>query len=1067
MLMVRKIVLLLVASLTCGLLASAQTKQVSGTVKDANGNAIVGATVIVDGTTIGTNTGTDGSFRISAPANGNLLVSFIGYEDQKIAIAGKTSIEVVLQDNYTAIEGVTVQTFGELKKKDLTGSITAVTAKDLQKMTVSSVSNALEGAVPGIQSYSTTGQPGTDAAIYIRGIGSINGNQAALIVVDGVPYSSALSTINPLDIESVVVSKDAAANALYGSRAANGVIFVTTKKGARNQKANITFEAKWGWNEMGVGEHETMQNPGDYYEYLYGGIYNYFAAAYPQYNHDVWASNAYYNLFNENPNNAITGNYMAYKVPDGETLIDLKTGKLNPNAQLLYADNYDDYLFTKQFRQEYTLSISGGNEKMDYYVSGNFLDDPSYVIMSAFKRYSGRAAVNAQVTNWMKIGTNVSYSRRDTDDPGFGDGANTGNVFLWTMWQTPIVPFYARDLDGNIRYNPDGTKMLENGGGSTLSPYGDTADMFNALNNYANPKESMSRDVNNLIRDNIYANAYVDITFLKDFKFTANFTLDNVYNYSTYYQNNQYGYGTSINGFVQKSVSHYNSYNTQQMLSYTKSINDLHDINVMIGHEFNKTDNNSLAAYKTNIFYPGIPELGNAITPYNEASTSSRVISTLEGYFMRANYSFDDRYSVSASYRYDGSSLFKYDKWGHFWSVGGSWRISQEQFMKNALWVNDLRLRATYGVSGNQLNSAYPYTNLWAIGEADGKPTLSQSSVGNPDLSWERNKQIDLGLDFRLWDRVYGSIDWYNRRTHDLIWNRPTPASTGQTSRLENVGVLQNAGLEFDITVDIIKNRNVYWNIGINGAFAQNKLIEFPEELGNAALGGDYVSGAFLRGKGKSYYNLYLFDYAGVDPETGGELYWKNTTDSDGNVTGRELTDNFYEADQYEMGDALPDMTGGLRTSFRWKNLDINVQTAFQIGGKQWDGASANLYDPGRAMFTVSDDLVGNTWTPDNTGAEFPSLMFNGTWNFPASNVNALYRDASYFSLKNLNVGYTLPQKWTSKLSIESLRIFFNADNLCFVSAHDGFDPRMGFSGMDGFVFPQARTFTFGITLNM
>ena len=1067
MLMVRKIVLLLVASLTCGLLASAQTKQVSGTVKDANGNAIVGATVIVDGTTIGTNTGTDGSFRISAPANGNLLVSFIGYEDQKIAIAGKTNIEVVLQDNYTAIEGVTVQTFGELKKKDLTGSITAVTAKDLQKMTVSSVANALEGAVPGIQSYSTTGQPGTDAAIYIRGIGSINGNQAALIVVDGVPYSSALSTINPLDIESVVVSKDAAANALYGSRAANGVIFVTTKKGARNQKANITFEAKWGWNEMGVGEHETMQNPGDYYEYLYGGIYNYFAAAYPQYNHDVWASNAYYNLFNENPNNAITGNYMAYKVPDGETLIDLKTGKLNPNAQLLYADNYDDYLFTKQFRQEYTLSISGGNEKMDYYVSGNFLDDPSYVIMSAFKRYSGRAAVNAQVTNWMKIGTNVSYSRRDTDDPGFGDGANTGNVFLWTMWQTPIVPFYARDLDGNIRYNPDGTKMLENGGGSTLSPYGDTADMFNALNNYANPKESMSRDVNNLIRDNIYANAYVDITFLKDFKFTANFTLDNVYNYSTYYQNNQYGYGTSINGFVQKSVSHYNSYNTQQMLSYTKSINDLHDINVMIGHEFNKTDNNSLAAYKTNIFYPGIPELGNAITPYNEASTSSRVISTLEGYFMRANYSFDDRYSVSASYRYDGSSLFKYDKWGHFWSVGGSWRISQEQFMKNALWVNDLRLRATYGVSGNQLNSAYPYTNLWAIGEADGKPTLSQSSVGNPDLSWERNKQIDLGLDFRLWDRVYGSIDWYNRRTHDLIWNRPTPASTGQTSRLENVGVLQNAGLEFDITVDIIKNRNVYWNIGINGAFAQNKLIEFPEELGNAALGGNYVSGSFLRGKGKSYYNLYLFDYAGVDPDTGKELYWKNTTDDKGNVIGRELTDNFYEADQYEMGDALPDMTGGLRTSFRWKNLDINVQTAFQIGGKQWDGASANLYDPGRAMFTVSDDLVGNTWTPDNTGAEFPSLMFNGTWNFPASNVNALYRDASYFSLKNLNVGYTLPQKWTSKLSIESLRIFFNADNLCFVSAHDGFDPRMGFSGMNSFVFPQARTFTFGITLNM
>ena len=1062
MLMVRKIVLLLVASLTCGLLASAQTKQVSGTVKDANGNAIVGATVIVDGTTIGTNTGTDGSFRISAPANGNLLVSFIGYEDQKIAIAGKTSIEVVLQDNYTAIEGVTVQTFGELKKKDLTGSITAVTAKDLQKMTVSSVSNALEGAVPGIQSYSTTGQPGTDAAIYIRGIGSINGNQAALIVVDGVPYSSALSTINPLDIESVVVSKDAAANALYGSRAANGVIFVTTKKGARNQKANITFEAKWGWNEMGVGEHETMQNPGDYYEYAYGGLYNYFATNNPGIPHGTLANAAYNNLF------YVLGNYMAYKLPEGETLIDFETGRLNPNAQLLYADNYDDYLFTKQFRQEYTLSISGGNDKVDYYVSGNFLDDPSYVIMSSFKRYSGRAAVNAQVTDWLKLGTNVSFTHRDTDDPGYGDGANTNNVFIWTQWQNPTVPYYARDLDGNIRYNPDGTKMLENGLGSTLSPFGSTQDIFNSMN-MAHPLQSMSRNINRRVRDNIYANAYIDITFLKDFKFTANFTMDNVYDRTTFFQNNEYGIGAlpENNGLVQKYAGFYTSYNTQQMLNYKKSINELHNVDVMIGHEFNRTDNNEINAYNYNIFYPGIPELGNAVDVTKKVATSEHVKTALEGYFARANYNYDDRYFLSLSYRYDGSSLFQYDRWGHFWSVGGSWRISQEEFMKNALWVNDLRLRATYGVSGNQLNSAYPYTNLWAIGEMDGQPTISQSSVGNRNLSWERNKQVDVGLDFRLWDRVYGSFDWYNRRTHDLIWNRPTPASTGLTSRLENVGVLQNSGFEFDITVDIIKSRNVYWNVGINGAFAQNKLIDFPSELGNAALGGNYVSGGFLRGKGKSYYNLYLFDYAGVDPETGSELFWKNTTDSEGNVTGRELTSNFAEANQYEMGDALPDMTGGLRTTFRWKGLDLNIQTAFQIGGKQWDGASANMYDPGRAGFTVSDDLIGNTWTAENPNAEFPMLMYGGTWNFIGSRVNALYRDASYFSLKNLNIGYTLPQKWTSKLSIESIRVFFNADNLCFVSAHDGFDPRMGFSGMNGFIFPQARTFTFGITLNM
>ncbi len=1059
MLMVRKIVLSMVSVLCLGALALAQNRQITGSVKDDSGKPIVGASVVVDGTSTGTTTGADGSFRIAAPANANLVVSFIGYEEQKIPVAGKTHIEVVLSDDYTAIDQVVVQTFGEVKKKDLTGSITAVTAKDLQKMTVSSVSRALEGAAPGVQSYSSSGQPGNDATIVIRGLGSINGTTAALIVVDGVPYSSALSTINPLDIESVVVSKDAAANALYGSRAANGVVFVTTKKGARDQKANITFEAKWGWNEQGIKEHETMQNPGDYYEYVYGGLYNYFADNNPGVPHTSLANAAYRNLF------PMVGNYMAYALPDNETLIDLDNGRLNPNARLLYADNYDDYLFTKPFRQEYTLSVSGGNDKLDYYVSGNFLEDPSYVIMSSFKRYSARAALNAQVNKWMKMGTNVSFSRRDIDNPAYS-GANTGNVFLWTLWQNPTVPYYARDLEGNIRLDENGNKMYEDGMGSTMSPYGTTQDVFNSMNE-AHPYQSMSHDISNSVRDNLYASAYVDITFLKDFKFTANFTLDNVYRKDTGYQNNEYGYGTQTNGWIAKSSYNTFQYNTQQLLSYTKSVNDIHDIDVMIGHEFSKTDDSSLEAYKQNVFYPGIPELGNAVTPDEDGSTSNRNITALEGYFMRANYTFDERYTISASYRYDGSSRFKYDKWGHFWSVGAAWRINSENFMQDADWVDDLRLRATYGASGNSLSAIYPYTNMWQIKDSNGQPSLSLASTGNRNLSWERNKQFDLGLDFRLWNRVYGSLDYYNRRTHDLIWSRPTPSSTGLASRLENVGILQNQGFEFDITVDLVKSKNVYWNFSVNGAVARQKLIDFPSELGNPALGGDYVSGSFLRGKGKSYYNLYLFGYAGVDPETGGELFWKNVTDTDGNIVGRETTSVFAEADQYEVGDALPDMTGGFRTSFRWKGLDLNLQAAFQFGGRQWDGNSANLYDPGRAGFTVSDDLVGNTWTPENPNAEFPRLMFNGTWNFPASNVDALYRKASYFSLKNLNVGYTLPQKWMSKIGVQSLRVFFSADNLCFVSAHDGFDPRTGYTGQSGFGFPQAKTFTFGVTLNL
>ena len=1059
--MVRKLVLSFIAVVSVFAFANAQQRQVSGTVTGADGSPIVGASVFVEGTSTGTTTNVAGDFTLMVPANGTLTVSFIGYRTKTVAIAGKTNLAISLDEDTHAIDDVVITSFGTVKKKDLTGSVSSVSAQDIAKVTVASATKMLEGAVAGVQSYSTTGQPGEDAAIYIRGIGSINGTKSALIVVDGVPYSSSLSTINPLDIESLVVSKDAAANALYGSRAANGVVFVTTKKGARNQKAKIMFEGKWGWNEMGVGEHETMQNAGDYYEYVYGGLYNYALDGYGDSSRATsWAQR---NLM------AACGNYMAYQIPDGTTLIDPATGKLNPEAKLLYYDNYDDYLFKKQFRQEYTVSVSGGNDKMDYYVSGNFLEDPSYVIMSKFKRYAGRASFNAQATKWLKVGTNIAYSRRDTDDPGFGDGAKTNNAFTWSFWQVPIVPYYARDLEGNIRYNEDGSKMFDQGSGETLSPYGPTEDMFNSFNNYAHPEQSMCRDINKKVRDNVYANFYADVTFLKHFKFTANFTLDNVYNTNTYYSNNEYGTAAqpTYNGIVEKIVNNYGSYNTQQILNYANSISGKHNVDVLIGHEFNKSKQEVIDAYKKNIYYPGIGELGNAVSVLQDGSTSQTITEAVEGYFARANYNYDGRYFFMGSFRYDGSSKFKYDKWGSFWSIGGAWQIKAEQFMSDVNWIDNLKLRVNYGVSGNQLTDTYPYTNLWNITESNGEIGVSQATVGNRNLSWEKNKQIDLGLDFSFLGRIHGSVDYYNRRTHDLIWNRPTPASTGLTSSLQNVGILCNRGFEIELDFDVLKSKSVYWNIGVNAAFQRNRLIDFPEELGNPALGGDYVSGAFLRGKGKSYYNLYLFKFAGVDPETGEETFWADETDDEGNVIGRKKVYDMNEATQYECGDALPDMTGGLRTTFRWKGLDITMAAAFQIGGKQWDGNSANLYDPGRAMFAVSQDLVGNTWTPEHADAKFPKLMYNGTWNFVDSRCDALYRDASYFSLKTINVGYTLPKRWTSRIGLESLRVFFAADNVYFTSAHSGFDPRTGFTGQNGFGFPQARTFTFGVTLNL
>ena len=1070
--MVRKIVLSLVAVLSMCMFAFAQNRQVSGIVLGTDGSPITGATVLVDGTTVGTSTDVDGRFVITARKDATLVVSFLGYVSQRVAVGGKTQLEIILKEDAQAIDEVTITAFGEIKKKDFTGSISSVSSKDIGKATVSSVSNALVGAVSGIQTLNGSGQPGEDSFVMIRGEGSINAGNGALVVVDGVPYGSSLSTLNPADIESVVVSKDAAANALYGSRAAGGVIFVKMKKGAREQKANITFEAKWGWNELGYEEHPVVTNPGDYYEYVYGSLYNGIKSqATPGMSHLDIANQAYSQMW------GAVGNYMTYTLPEGEKLIDFETGHLNPNAKLLYHDDYKDEFFKKSFRQEYSLSISGGNETMDYFISSSFLEDPSYAVMSSFKRYSGRAAFNARATKWLNIGANFNYSRRDVDAPGsFNGGTDIGNPNLWINWLMPLVPYYAYDENGQRRLNPDGSYMLETGNGTTYSPMGATqSTIHKTIAAGAAPMDVISRNVHNAVVDEILVSTYADINFLKDFKFTFNFTMQNIRNAKTLLMNNEYGQFAQpeYNGIINKSASTGIRLTTQQMLTYHKLIADKHDLNVLVGHEYSKDDSSSLSASNKNMFYPGVPELDNAIAN-NGTASSSRGRSASEGYFTRLNYAYDGRYNVSFSYRYDGSSSYKYNRWGHFWSIGGAWNMEQEDFLKDHRWINSMKLRANYGVTGHEYG-AYAYTTMWGIGDAGGNIALGKGAPGYRDLTWEKVYQFDLGLDFRFWNRFSGTLDFYTRRTHDLIWSRPVAPSTGLSSRLDNVGILANNGFEFELGVDIIKTQNVYWNVAINGATVSTFLKEFPSDIANdPRLNGCFQDGPYLRGKNKPYRNWYFKKYAGVDPQTGRETFWKKVsediTDADGNVIGsrvlgHERTYDFNEGSYYEIGDQMPDVTGGLRTSFRWKGFDFMLVCAYQIGGLQMDSSAIELYSPNRFGFNISKDLVRNTWTPENPYATFPKAQSNAEWMFRST--DASLRDASYFFLKTVNIGYTLPQKWTRKFNVESLRIFFSGDNLWMKSVYDGFDPRMNGGSSEFLAFRQPRTFTFGVTLNM
>lgn len=1051
----RKIVLSVFTILLLCFQVVAQNQRVSGTVTDHEGSPMIGVTVILKGTNVAAVTNIDGAYSINVPSNAILEFSSLGMVTQEILVSGRTLINVRLETDTQMIDDIVVTSLLPVKPKDLTGSISAMTSQDLSKRNITTVTKALEGQVAGVSILSSTGQPGIDANVYIRGLGSISASATALFIVDGVPYSSGLSTINPNDIESMVVSKDAAANALYGSRAANGIVFVTTKRGKAG-KAKINFEAKVGVTSIGIPETPTIQDAGLYYEILWEQIYNY---ATDKLGRDDASARA----LAQGNYHGFGGYYNNFWVPEGESYIDIATGKMNPNAKLLYQDNYDDHIFNKSIRQEYNLSVSGGNDRSDYFMSVGYLSDPSYVIQSKLDRYSFRAQLNSKVTNWLTVGTNFSYTHRLQNYPsGFSGGeANTSNMFLWTKWQTPVVPYYARDLEGNIKLDENGKKVYETGLGSTDSPWGSGAsDVFNSMN-YGHPVGTFEKDIQKYMHDNLFAKAYADVNFLKDFTLHVNATLDNRYYNQTVMQNKEYGYASQqhIKGYIGKAFGRAFGFNSQQLLKWDKTFDNKHNVLVQVGHEFNYTSDSGMSASKNYLYLFNVPELSNAIKPSGSGSSSSTTRSAMEGYFASAYYTYDNKYNVTASFRRDGSSVFKYNLYGNFWTVGASWTISREDFMKNAKFVNNLRLRTNYGITGNSNISGFPYTDMWSIGSAgaasDPQYTLTQGALGNPNLMWEENAQFSLGIDALLFDRISLTLDYYTRKTKNMAWSRPTPPSSGITSRMENVGVLGNDGFEFDLGVNIISTKDINWRVSVNGAFNKNYLAELPSVYENP-----YITGAYKRGTDKPYYNLYLYKFAGLD-EKGYSTFWREDPE-----TGEmSKVSTLGEATRFELGDSLPDWTGGFGTTFRWKGLDLTVQFAYQIGGRKVDFQSLNLSDMTRPGFTFGEYQANNYWTPERTDTDVPKPVYGHSEQMMSSLLDYWWRDASYISLKTVNIGYTLPTRWTNKASIASARIFVNADNLWFKSSFEGFDPRGGMTSQSFMNYPQSKNISVGINL--
>ena len=967
-----------------------------------------------------------------------MQISYIGMQTQEVAI--KPNLKVILKSDTELLDEVTVVAYGTKRKQDLVGSISSVKNEIISNSQAASVSNALEGAVAGLQVVSSSGQPGQDADIVLRGIGSISASNNALIVVDGVPFNGKLSDINPTDIASVNVSKDAVSNSLYGSRAAGGVVMITTKTG-RKDKVSINFDGSWGVAQRAYKDYDMATDPGEFYRLTWYGIRNTYWAA----GNSIEDSNlaASQDLLGE------LGNYNAYIIPQGEYLV-TPDGKLNPNARLRYDDTFADALFDNAFRQEYNVSASGGNDRTDFYVSMGYLDNDSYVLGSSYERFTARANVNSQLKSWLKVGTNVGYSKATQN--GVQENAGTAsNPFAVARSWAPIFPVHAYDAEGNMKYYEDGRPMYDAGNGETDG----TSKRPTATNQ--NVIANMREDIRESVYNNLTSRSYIEISFLKNFKFTANYSYDFTNDSETLYYTPTIGDGQSFGGRGTQASINTTTTNFNQILAYSNVFGDYHHLSAKVGHEYYKYEYDYFDGQKTNFFNPSNPELNNG--GQMQYINSYKVNHNIEGYFGMADYDYNNKYYISAAFRRDGTSRFL-DRWGNFWSVGLGWLMNKESFLQNTSWIDMLKFKISYGAQGNDnIGNYYAYLDQYTVSNSNNDFALALSYKGNKDITWETSHSFNTGFDFEFFKgRLSGTVEYFSRKTTDMLYNKPMNASAGYASIPMNVGSMTNKGVELDLNGLLIETNDLTWRMNFNLTHFKNTINEL-----DPSLNGEMISGSYIYREGESRYQFYLRKYAGVD-ENGVAQYYKDITDAEGNVTGQEKTTDAPNATRYATGDILPKVYGGFGTSLNAYGFDFSISFAYQLGGRMYDNGYASLMNSGTDPGQNWHKDILKAWTADNKGSNIPRL--SATDQYANYLSDRFLTKSDYLSINSITLGYTLPKSWVRSLNISSLRVYMSADNVALFSKRKGFDPRQSYTTASADVYSPIRAISGGLSLS-
>ena len=1065
-----------------------QEKTISGTVTDQNGLPLPGVSVVVVGTTNGTQTDFDGNYSISASVGQVLRFSYLGQKTASRTVGAGNTVSLQMEEDAEALEEVVVVGYGTTTKQAFAGTAKTVKAEDIELKNYSNISQALAGEAAGVTVINTTGQPGSTSTIRIRGFGSVNGNRDPLYVVDGVPYSGSLNAINPSDIASTTILKDATATAIYGSRGANGVILITTKSGSASENY-IEVDVRSGINTQILPRYDVIRSPEESIgliweakrnrELLTGdgtGSAGNLAAA------NTFASE---NLFGNSASSFLDPGYNLWNTA-GVNLIDPATGQVVAGTTRRYTPElFEDVSFNEAFRTEANLRMGGGSDKGRYFVSAGILDNDGYAINTNFKRYNTRINVNSDVKKWLNLGANLGYTYSETISNGQTVGSE--NVFEFADKTHPIFPVFLRDDDGNFVPDPIfGGNQLDYGSASGFRTR-PTSDNLN-------PVGSALFDLNEAKRHEIVA------SFNLKAQITDNLTVESTF--GSQYSNdlfnsisNQfYGVGVTNEGDITQQVTEAVTVNFLQLLRYKKQFG-LHSFEALVAHESNYFQRSQTSVFKTKAIIPGGDQLNNYIVAPSQA-TGFEITRALDSYFGQLNYNFDNKYFLTGSVRRDGSSRFANNRWDTFGSVGASWVVSNEDFLANNNLFTYLKFKGSYGKTGDEGITAFTTADLFRgentfnVTNVGGQFAVAPSSFENPDLTWETANQYQFGTEFSLGNFLDATIDYYIKDTDNLLFNRTVTTSTGIAQILVNDGKLRNTGLELDFTAHLLKKENFSLDFSINGAILDNELITAPidPETGEPAVL-QIVNGGFAYAEGRSIFDFYMREYAGVDPQDGfpqwtrlyddvngdgsfdaGDTSIESLTEylddnPDANVAS-ETTKAYAEATQQYIGkSSIPDIAGAFRLNAKVYDFNLSAQFNYQLGGHGYDFQYAELIhdNNGGILGTNRHVDVRNRWRQPGDITDVPLIADR-----IITNVNSLQSrfitSTDFIALNNVVLGYSLRKKTLDQIGLSDVNLYVSGDNLYFKSARDGFVPITSENGNSGRrLFAPITTFTFGV----